>query len=68
MGFGISPGMMTPEFGNALIVIDAVALALFVVIVYSSKIAAGSSRVTRLLGASAFFERIRDWRAAHKSR
>ena len=67
MGFGISAGMMTPEFGNALIVIDVVALALFVVIIYSAKIAAGSSRVTKLLAASTFFERIRGWRAAHKS-
>jgi len=67
MGFGISPGMMTAEFGNALIVIDAVALALFAIIVYSSKIAAGSSRITRLLGISAFFERIRGWCAAHKN-
>ena len=67
MGFGILPGAMTPEFGNALIVIDAIALALFVVIVYSAKIAAGSSRISRWLGASLLFERIRLWRAAHKS-
>ena len=46
MGFGILPAAMTPEFGNALIVIDAIALALFVVIIYSAKIAAGSSRAS----------------------
>jgi hypothetical protein len=67
MGFGISAGMMTPEFGNALIVIDAVALALFVAIIFSAKIAAGSSRLTKLLATSTLFERIRGWRAAHKS-
>jgi hypothetical protein len=66
MGFGILPGAMTPEFGDALLVIDAIALALFVVIVYSAKIAAGSSRVTKLLGSSTLFERIKLWRAAHK--
>jgi hypothetical protein len=67
MGFGISPGMMTPEFGNALLVIDVVALALLVLIIFSARIAAGSSRVTKLLAASTLFERIRGWRAAHKS-
>ena len=67
MGFGILPGAISPEFGNALILIDAIALALFVVIVYSAKIAAGSSRISRWLAASQLFERIRLWRAAHKS-
>lgn len=67
MGFGILPGAMTPEFGDALIVIDAIALALFAGIVYSAKIAAGSSRLSKLLAASTLFERIRLWRAAHKS-
>jgi hypothetical protein len=67
MGFGISPGGMTPEFGNALIVIDAVALGLFVVIIYSRKIAAGSSRVSKLLGTSSLIERFKVWRASHKS-
>jgi hypothetical protein len=67
MGFGILPGAITPEFGNALIVIDAIALALFVVIIYSAKIAAGSSRISRWLVTSLLFERIRLWRAAHKS-
>lgn len=67
MGFGILPGAMTPEFGNALMVIDAIALALFVVILYAAKIVAGSTRVSKWLGASVLFERIRLWRAAHKS-
>ena len=67
MGFGILPGAMTPEFGNALIVVDAIALVLFAVIIYSAKIAAGSSRMAKLLGTSALFERFRLWRAAHKS-
>ena len=67
MGFGILPAAMTPEFGNALIVIDAIALALFGVIISAAKIAAGSSRVSKRLGSSALFERFRVWRAAHKS-
>lgn len=66
MGFGILPGAMTPEFGNALIVIDAIALTLFVVMIYSAKIAAGSSRIAKLLGLSLLIERIRLWHAAHK--
>jgi hypothetical protein len=66
MGFGILPGAITPEFGNALIVIDAIALALFLVMIYSAKIAAGSSRIAKLLGLSILIERIRLWRAAHK--
>ena len=68
LGFGLSPATMTPEFGNALIVIDAIALVLFVVIVYSAKIAAGSSRMSKMLGASVLAERFRLWRAAHKGR
>ncbi len=67
MGFGILPGAMTPEFTDALIVIDAIALVLFAAIVYSAKIAAGSSRLSKLLAESTLFERVRLWRAAHKS-
>jgi len=67
MGFGILPGAITPEFGNALIVLDAIALALSVVFVYSAKIVAGSSRISRWISASQLFERIRLWRATHKS-
>ena len=66
MGFGILPGAMTPEFGNALIVIDAIALALFLVMIYSAKITAGSSRISKRLGLSILIERIRLWRTAHK--
>ena len=66
LGFGLSPATMTPEFGNALIVIDAIALVLFVLIVYSAKIAASSSRMSKMLGASMLAERFRLWRAAHK--
>jgi hypothetical protein len=66
MGFAILPAAMTPEFGNALIVIDVIALCLFVVMIYAAKIAAGSSRVSKLLGLSLLLERIKLWRAAHK--
>jgi hypothetical protein len=67
LAIGILPGIMTPEFGNALIAIDAVALALFVAMIFSAKIAAGSSRVSKLLGLAVLMERIRLWRAAHRS-
>jgi hypothetical protein len=67
VGFGILPGTMTPELGTALMVIDGVALAVFVVIMYSARIAAGSIRVSKLLGASLLVERFRLWREAHKS-
>jgi hypothetical protein len=68
LGFEPSPATMTPEFGNALIAIDAIVLVLFVVIVYSAKIAAGSSRIFKMLSASLLAERFRLWRAAHKGR
>ncbi|MEO7728312.1 MAG: hypothetical protein ABIS45_13745 [Burkholderiales bacterium] len=58
---------MTPELGNALIVIDVIAVALFVLMLYSAKIIAGSSRLSKLLGLPILFERIRLWRAAHKN-
>lgn len=67
MALGILTGSMTPEFGNALIVIDGIALGLFVLMLYSAQIAAGSSRVAKLLGLSLLLERIKLWRAAHKS-
>ncbi len=66
MAIGVLPGIMTPEFGDALIIIDGVVLALFFVMIYSAKIAAGSSRVFRLLGFSFLASRIRLWRSAHK--
>jgi hypothetical protein len=67
MGFGILPTAMTPEFGNALIVIDSVALAIGVLIFGSSKIAAGTSRISKVLGSSWLLERFKLWRATHKS-
>jgi len=66
MAIGVLPGVMTPELGDALIYIDAVALALFFVMIYSAKIAVGSSRVSKLLGLSLLAERFKMWRAAHK--
>jgi hypothetical protein len=67
MGFGLLPTAMTPEFGNALIVIDSIALAIVALIFGSGKIAAGSSRMAKLLGYSSLLERFKLWRAAHKS-
>lgn len=68
MAIGVLPGVMTPEFGDVLLYIDAVALALFVALIFSAKIAAGSSRVSKLLGLPLLAERFRLWRAAHKGR
>ena len=67
MSVGILPTAMTPEFGNALIVIDAVALAIVALIFGSAKIAAGSSRISKVLGSSWLLEQYKLWRAAHKS-
>ncbi len=67
MVLGILPGSMTPELGDAVIVIDVVAAALFVIMLYSAKIIAGSSRLSRLLGLPTLFERIRLWRAASRN-
>jgi hypothetical protein len=67
MEIGAMPGIMTPEFGNALIVIDGVAIGLFVLIFYAAKIAAGSSRVWKLLGVSILISRFRLWRLTHKA-
>jgi hypothetical protein len=57
---------MTPEFGDALMVIDGVALTLFVLMIYATKIAAGSSRVFKLLGLSILISRFRLWCLTHK--
>jgi len=67
MGIGALPGVMSPEFGNALILIDGVAIGLFVLIFYAAKIAAGSSRVLKLLGVSVLISRFRLWRLTHKA-
>jgi hypothetical protein len=67
MGIGALPGVMSPEFGNTLIAIDCVALGLFVLMIYSAKIAAGSSRVLKLLGVSVLISRFRLWRLTHKA-
>ncbi len=67
MGFGILPTAMTPEFGNALIVIDSVALAIVALIFGSGKIAAGTSRISKVLGSSWLLVRFKHWRATHKS-
>ena len=66
MAIGMFPGVMTPEFGNALMVIDAIALAFFVIMIYAAKIAAGSSRVAKLLGLPILISRLKLWCAAHR--
>jgi hypothetical protein len=63
IGFGILPGAMTPELGNALILIDAVMLAVFGAIMSAGKIAAFS----KLLGSWPLLGRFKLGRAAHKA-
>ncbi len=64
---GVLAGEITPEFGDALIVIDALALALFFGMIYAAKIAAGSGRILKLLSPALLALRFRLWRAAHKA-
>ncbi len=61
LGIGVLPGAMTPEFGDALMVIDGVALGLFVLMIYAARIAAGSNRALKLLGVSILISRLRLW-------
>ena len=67
MGFGMLPTAMTPELSNVLLSIDAIALIVFLLVFGSPKIAAGSSRLAKLMNARALVERLKLWRAAHKS-
>jgi hypothetical protein len=56
---------MTPEFGNALIAVDAVAFALLFAMIFSTKIATWSRRVLKWLSPALLVSRIRLWRSAH---
>ena len=67
MAFGTLPAGMPPELGDALIVIDAVALTAFFGMLYSAEIAAVLGRVLKWLSPSLFFARCRQWFAAHKA-
>lgn len=67
ISFGLLPNSMTPEFGDALIVIDLVALALIALVFGSSKIASGTNRISKAIGSAWLLERFKIWRAAHKS-
>ena len=62
MGFGMLPNTMTPELSNLLLAINAVGLGIFFAVVASSKIAASSGRLVRLLGLSPLIERLKMWR------
>ena len=68
MVIGVLPGELTTEFGDALIFVDGVALALFFIMIYSERIAAGANRVLKRLGFWKLLSRIRHWRAEHNSR
>ena len=57
---------LPPEFGNALIAIDVVALAIFFGMLYPTQIAAAARRVISLLSPIAIFTRLRLWRSANK--
>ena len=62
---GLAGGIPT-EFGNALIAIDTVALAIFFGMLYPTEIAAAARRVMSLLSPIALFARLRLWRSANK--
>ena len=68
MGFSMLPNTMTPELSNLLLAINAVGLCIFFAVVASSKIAAGSGRLVRLLGLSPLIERLKMWREDRCSR
>lgn len=66
MGFGMLPTTMTPELSNLLLAINAVGLGIFLAVVASTKIAAGSGRLAKLLGLLPLIERLKMWREAHR--
>jgi len=66
IGFSAIPSTMTPEFSNILLGIDAFVLLVFLFVVSTPRIAAGSTRVARLFGLPALLERFKHWLAAHK--
>jgi hypothetical protein len=68
MIMGVLPGDLTAEFGDALIAIDGLALALFFMMIYSEEIFAGAIRALKRLGFWKLLSRIRHWRAEHNSR
>jgi hypothetical protein len=61
MDFSLWHGVTTPEFGDALIVINVVTLSVLALVLGSEKIVAGSTWLARTL------ERFKCRRAAHKN-
>lgn len=59
-------GGLPPEFGDALIAIDVVALAIFFGMLYPTEIAAAARRVVSLLSPFTLLARLRLWRSANK--
>jgi hypothetical protein len=68
IGFSPLPTAMTAELSNVLLTIDAIALIVFLLVLGSPKIAAGSSRAAKLFRLPALLERFKLWRDANKSR
>jgi len=67
MSLGILPATLPPEMANALIAIDAVVFGVLLLCIGAPRIAAGSSRLAKVVGLAAFVERFKLWRAAHKN-
>lgn len=68
IGFSAIPSNMTPEFSNILLAVDAVVVVVFLLVVSTPKIAAGSYRIAHRFGLPALLERFKLWMAACRSR
>ena len=67
MAFGTLPSGMPAELGDALIAVDAIALAAFFSMLYSAEISALAGRLLKWLGLSQLLLRCRQWFSAHKA-
>ena len=65
MSAGMLVSGMPTEFGDALIVIDAIALVVFFGMLYPNQIAAATARFLKLLSPSLLLARLRLWRSEH---
>ena len=58
---------MTPELSDILLAIDAVVAVVFLLVLSTPRIAAGSNRIARVFGLPALLERFKLWFATHRS-
>jgi hypothetical protein len=65
MALGLLTGGMTPEFGNALIAVDATAFVMLFAMIFSARIAAWSKRAFKWINPALLATRFRLWRSAH---